>query len=246
MIRAVEEAISIGFSIVMALRRFTISVVVFLGLFAAVLGSLVGGAPPNPLTLASAQPFPNPVAAIPTSPQEQTIVLAGGCFWGLEGVFEHLKGVSSVVSGYAGGSARDAQYERVGTGQTGHAEAVQITYSPSKISYGQLLKVFFSVAHDPTQVNRQGPDSGTQYRSAIFFGSPAQQQVAQAYIDQLNAAKVFKAPIATQLSSLKQFYAAEDYHQNFIARNPNYPYVVVHDLPKIQQLRKAFPDLYKP
>jgi peptide-methionine (S)-S-oxide reductase len=230
----------------MVSRRFALPSLAFLGLSAAVLMGLAGGVPRSASTLKTVQSFPNPVAAMPTPAGEQTIVLAGGCFWGMEGVFEHLKGVSNVVSGYAGGSARDAHYEQVGSGQTGHAEAIQITYNPLQISYGQILKVFFAVAHDPTQLNQQEPDHGSQYRSAIFVGSAAQKQMAQTYIDQLNAAKVFKAPIATQLSSLGQFYAAEDYHQNFIARNPSYPYVVIHDLPKIEQLRKGFPDLYKP
>jgi peptide-methionine (S)-S-oxide reductase len=166
-------------------------------------------------------------------------------FWGVEAVFDHVKGVSQVVSGYSGGEAKTAQYERVSTGQTGHAEAVQITYDPQQISYGQLLKIYFSVAHDPTQVNRKGPDTGPQYRSAIFFTDADQQKVAQAYIAQLNQAQVFTAPIATELAPLNQFYAAEDYHQNFIVHNPAYPYVVIHDLPKLAQLQKLFPDWYK-
>jgi peptide-methionine (S)-S-oxide reductase len=181
-----------------------------------------------------------------TAPGNQTAVFAGGCFWGMEAVFEHVKGVSDVVSGFSGGSATTARYEEVSAGQTGHAEAIKITYDPKQISYGQLLKIYFSVAHDPTQVNRQGPDSGTQYRSAIFFTNRDQQQVAQSYIDQLNTAKVFNRAIATQIVPLDGFYAAEDYHQNFIARNPNYPYVVVHDLPKLAQLRQQFSALYKP
>jgi peptide-methionine (S)-S-oxide reductase len=176
---------------------------------------------------------------------QQTAVFAGGCFWGMEAVFEHLQGVSAVVSGFSGGTATTASYDAVSSGQTEHAEAVKITYDPRQISYGQLLKVYFSVAHDPTQVNQQGPDVGTQYRSAIFFANPDQQKVAQAYIQQLNQAHVFKQPIATQLVPLNGFYAAEDYHQNFIARNPTYPYVVVHDLPKLAHLKQQFPKLYK-
>jgi peptide-methionine (S)-S-oxide reductase len=197
--------------------------------------------------------IPTPAVDIPAvtssataKPGTQTAVLAGGCFWGVEAVFDHVKGVSEVVSGYSGGEAKTAQYERVSTGQTGHAESVKITYDPSQISYGQLLKVYFSVAHDPTQVNRQGPDTGTQYRSAIFFTNSDQQKVAQSYISQLNEAKVFAAPIATELTPLNDFYAAEDYHQKFIVHNPAYPYVVVHDLPKLANLKKQFPDLYKP
>ncbi len=231
----------------MTLRRFTSPRLLLFGLIAvAFLAVMTGGLPYSLSSSKAAQALPDPIASLPSSAGQSTVVLAGGCFWGMEGVFEHLKGVSNVVSGYAGGNARDAIYERVGSGQTGHAEAVQITYDPSQISYGQLLKIYFAVAHDPTQINRQGPDSGTQYRSAIFFRDAPQKQVAQAYIDQLNAAHVFQKPIATQLSPLSQFYAAEEYHQNFIVRNPNYPYVVIHDLPKIKQLREQFPDLYKP
>jgi peptide-methionine (S)-S-oxide reductase len=191
--------------------------------------------------------IPNPTTDIPkaTAKGEQVAVLAGGCFWGMEAVFEHLNGVSNVVSGFSGDSAATANYSRVSTGQTKQAEAVQITYDPSQITYGQLLRVYFSVAHDPTEVNRQGPDEGPQYRSAIFFANDKQKQVAQAYIQQLNTAKSFSKLIATQLVPLDKFYAAENYHQNFIARNPSYPYVVIHDLPKIKQLQKLFPMLYK-
>ncbi len=176
---------------------------------------------------------------------EQTIVLAGGCFWGVEAVFEHLKGVSNVVSGYSGGTAVTANYDLVSTGTTGHAEAVKITYDPTQISYGQLLKIYFLIAHDPTQVNRQEPDSGTQYRSAIFFTSSEQQQVAKDYIDRLNKARIFREPIATQIVPLAEFYAAEDYHQNFIERNPTQFYIVRFDLPKLAQLRQQFPTLIK-
>jgi peptide-methionine (S)-S-oxide reductase len=175
----------------------------------------------------------------------QTAVFAGGCFWGMEAVFEHLKGVSDVVSGFSGGDAATANYEAVSYGQTGHAEAIKITYDPAQISYGQLLKVYFLVAHDPTQLNRQGPDSGTQYRSAIFVGNVEQKRVAQAYIAQLNQAKVFPNPIVTQVDAATNFYAAEEYHQNFIDRNPNYPYVVVHDLPKLNHLKQQFPEMYQ-
>lgn len=191
--------------------------------------------------------FPNPNTDNPVTVTkgQETAVLAGGCFWGMEAVFEHLKGVSEVVSGFAGGTSATASYERVSSGDTGHAEAVKITYDPSKISYGQLLKVYFSVAHDPTQLNRQGPDTGTQYRSAIFFENDQQKKVAQAYIKQLNQEKIFSAPIVTTLVPLQGFYDAEDYHQNFIQHNPTYPYVVVHDLPKLAQLKQQFPRLYK-
>ncbi len=175
----------------------------------------------------------------------QTAVLSGGCFWGMEAVFEHMKGVTNVVSGFSGGSAKTAHYEEVSTGETGHAEAVKVTYDPSQVSYNQLLKIYFLVAHDPTELNQQGPDEGTQYRSAIFFANDQQKQAAQAYMAQLNKAHVFHKPIVTQLAPLKGFYAAEKYHQHFIDRNPNYPYVVVNDLPKLDQFRKQFPDMYK-
>ncbi len=176
---------------------------------------------------------------------KQTAVFAGGCFWGVDGVFKHVKGVSSVVSGYSGGNAATAQYETVSTGATGHAESVKITFDPSQVSYSELLRVFFSVATDPTQLNRQGPDTGTQYRSVIFYANEDQKQTALAYIDQLNKAKVFSAPIVTQVVPLKAFYPAEEYHQNFLARNPHYPYIVFNDLPKLRELQKQFPDLYK-
>jgi peptide-methionine (S)-S-oxide reductase len=176
---------------------------------------------------------------------KQTAVLAGGCFWGVDAVFKHVKGVSSVVSGYSGGNAVTAQYESVSTGTTGHAESVKITFDPAQVSYGELLRVFFSVATDPTQLNRQGPDTGTQYRSVIFYANDDQNQIALAYIDQLNRAKVFSGPIVTQVVPLKAFYPAEEYHQNFLARNPTYPYIVYNDLPKLRELQKQFPDLYK-
>lgn len=191
--------------------------------------------------------FPDPAADISTGQAKgmQTAVFAGGCFWGLEAVFEHLKGVSDVVSGFSGGSAETAHYGLVSFGQTGHAESVKITYDPTQISYGQLLKVYFAVAHDPTELNRQGPDAGTQYRSAIFFGNDNEKRVAQAYIEQLNQAKTFQKPIVTQLAPLTGFYAAEAEHQNFIDNNPNYPYVVINDLPKLRQLKAQFAALYK-
>jgi peptide-methionine (S)-S-oxide reductase len=176
----------------------------------------------------------------------QTIVLAGGCFWGVEAVFEQLKGVSNVVSGFSGGTAKNANYEAVSNGTTDRAEAVKITYDPQQISLGKILKIYFLIAHDPTQVNRQSPDEGTQYRSAIFFENPEQQRVAKAYIDRLDRSRIFPQSIATQLVPLTKFYPAEEYHQNFIARNPNYPYVVAHDRPKLSLLRQQFPNLIKP
>lgn len=194
----------------------------------------------------STKTLPDPATDISTSTAKvQTAVLAGGCFWGMEAVFEHLKGVSNVVSGYSGGSAATANYEMVSSGKTEHVESVRITYDPAQISYGQLLKVYFLVAHDPTQLNRQGPDWGKQYSSVISFADNEQQRVAQAYIDQLNQAHSFRKPIVTQLVPLTSFYAAEEYHQQFIDRNPTYPYVVMHDLPKLAQLRELFPDISK-
>jgi peptide-methionine (S)-S-oxide reductase len=196
---------------------------------------------------ASATAIPDPAVDAPlaSSKGEQTAVLAGGCFWGVEAVFEHVKGVSEVRSGYSGGSPATAQYEKVGTGETGHAESVRITYDPSQISYGQLLKVFFSVAHDPTELNRQGPDTGTQYRSAIFYSNEEQKRIAQAYIDQLDRAKVFARPIVTQVSALQSFNEAEGYHQDYLAHHPDEPYIVINDLPKVENLRKQLPGLYK-
>ena len=189
-----------------------------------------------------------PMAAAPhaqtkAAGQEQTAVLAGGCFWGVEAVFEQLAGVKDVVSGFAGGSRSSAHYDAVTTGTTGHAEAVKITYDPTRITYEDLLQVFFAVAHDPTQLNRQGPDEGTQYRSSIFYGTPDQRTAAEAFIRQLNDAKVFPRRIVTTVVPLEGFYPAESYHQNFVRRNPTYPYVVYHDLPKLEHLRKAFPNL---
>lgn len=179
------------------------------------------------------------------APAEQTAVFAGGCFWGVDAVFKHVKGVSEVVSGYAGGNAATAHYEQVSNGNTGHAEAVRVRFDPSQISYQQLLKIFFNVAHDPTQLNRQGPDVGSQYRSAIFYASAEQQKIAQGYIQQLTAARSFSAPIVTQVVPLQQFYPAEEHHQNYLALHPNQPYIVIHDKPKLEQLRKQFPVLYR-
>lgn len=174
-----------------------------------------------------------------------TAVLAGGCFWGVDAVFKHVQGVSDVVSGYAGGSASTAHYLIVSLGATGHAESVKITYDPSKVSYAQLLKIFFSVGHDPTQLNRQGPDRGTQYRSAIFYVDDEQKEIAKRYIEQLNQSKAFPAPIVTQVAALEKFYPAEDYHQNYLALHPEEPYIVYNDLPKLVALKKEFPDRYK-
>lgn len=195
----------------------------------------------------SAMSLPNPVfdASLAAAPAEDTAYFAGGCFWGIEGVYEHVKGVKSAVSGYSGGSKASPTYEQVTSGDTGHAETVQVIYDPAQISYGQLLRIFFSVAHDPTQLNRQGPDRGTQYRSAIFYNSPSQQQIAQRYIAQLTAAKFFSQPIVTQLVKLGAFYPAEQYHQDYMVHHPNQPYIVFHDAPKVAALKKHFADIYR-
>jgi peptide-methionine (S)-S-oxide reductase len=180
-----------------------------------------------------------------TTEGPRTVVLAGGCFWGVQGVFQHTKGVLNAVSGYAGGDKVTADYEKVSSGATGHAESVQVTYDPKQISYGKILQIFFSVAHDPTQLNRQGPDIGTQYRSAIFPANPEQVRLAKAYIAQLNQARAFDAAVVTKLEPDRPFYSAEAYHQDFMARNPTYPYIVFHDAPKLAELKRIFPDAYR-
>ena len=189
--------------------------------------------------------IPAPAIDEKASAGTEKAVFAGGCFWGVQGVFQHVKGVENAVSGYAGGARDDAEYETVGTGRTGHAESVEITYDPSKVTYGQLLQVYFSVAHNPTQLNYQGPDRGTQYRSTIFAANDEQKKIAQSYIAQLDKAKVFSEPIVTTLETGKQFYPAEGYHQDFLTLNPTYPYIVYNDLPKIENLKKLFPALYQ-
>jgi len=183
-------------------------------------------------------------AALATTRSEQTAVVAGGCFWGIQAVFQHVKGVISATSGYSGGASGTAEYELVSKGDTGHAESVKIVYDASQITYGQLLRVFFSVAHDPTQLNRQGPDTGSQYRSSIFYGNDEQKRIAGAYIAQLEKARVFPRPIVTQVVPLKAFYPAEAYHQDYAARHPDNPYIVYNDTPKVAHLRQQFPDLY--
>jgi peptide-methionine (S)-S-oxide reductase len=180
------------------------------------------------------------------APGEATAVFAGGCFWGVDAVFKHVKGVKNVVSGYSGGSAATAKYMLIGTGTTGHAEAVKVTYDPAQITYADLMKVFFAVAHDPTERNRQGPDVGPQYRSVIFYSDAQQKELAQRYIAQLDAAKVYAKPIATELAALDKFYPAEDYHQNYLALHPNEPYIVYNDLPKLAALKREFPAWYRP
>lgn len=185
------------------------------------------------------------VDALPAETGLQTAVLAGGCFWGVQGVFEHVRGVKQALSGYAGGPAEAASYELVSTGRTGHAESVKIVYDPAVVSYGTLLRVFFSVAHDPTQVDRQGPDHGNQYRSEIFYTSPAQKTIADAYIAQLGAAHAFARPMATRIEPLRGFYPAEAYHQDYLIRHPDYPYIVINDAPKVAALKQLFPALYR-
>jgi peptide-methionine (S)-S-oxide reductase len=182
----------------------------------------------------------NPKAAGPP----QTAVLAGGCFWGVQGVFEHVRGVQKVIAGYAGGDRASAQYETVSSGGTGHAESVKIIFDPAQVSYGQLLQIAFSVVHDPTELNRQGPDVGTQYRSAVFYGDDEQKRIAESYIAQLEKAHAFSRPIVTRVDPLKGFYPAEDYHQDYLYHNPNVPYIAMFDIPKVQNFKRTFPELY--
>ena len=198
----------------------------------------------NAASAATALPDPAVDETLAAKKGQETIVVAGGCFWGIQAVFEHVKGVTRATSGYSGGTVKNPDYEEVSSGATGHAESVEIVYDPSQITLGTLLKVFFSVAHDPTELNRQGPDSGTQYRSAIFFANQEQQRIAQAYVDQLNQAKLFQRPIVTQIAPLTGFYRAEDYHQDYATHNPNSPYIAMFDLPKVKHLQQEFPTLY--
>jgi len=190
--------------------------------------------------------IPPPAQDAPAAGQgPQKAIFAGGCFWGVQGVFQHVKGVQRAVSGYSGGTAAQASYSAVSSGRTGHAESVEVTYDPAQVSYGQLLQIYFSVAHDPTQLNRQGPDTGTQYRSAIFATDAAQLKTAQAYVAQLDAAKVFGKPIVTRLEDKPSFFPAENYHQDFMTENPRHPYIVINDLPKVEQLKQLFPGSYR-
>src|SRR5579872_1149590 len=194
----------------------------------------------------SARALPMPLVDLPPGQSNSaSIVLAGGCFWGVQGVYQHVKGVTNAVSGYAGGEKRTAEYETVSSGRTGHAESVQVTYDPHQISYGRLLQIFFSVVHDPTQLNRQGPDTGTQYRSAIFPTTAEQADVAKAYIAQLDQAHVFKKPIVTRIEPDRAFYPAESYHQDYLTHNPTQPYIAINDLPKIEDLKRVLPELYR-
>ncbi len=217
------------------MNRHRFRALLLLALFSVAASALVAGVSVN-----AAQSTPHSAGT------QQTAVFAGGCFWGVDAVFKHVKGVDRVLSGYAGGEASTAQYETVSTGTTGHAESVEVTYDPSKVSYRDLLEVFFYAAHDPTELNQQGPDEGTQYRSAIFYTNADQKKAADAYIAKLDQAKAFAEPIVTQVVPLKGFYPAEAYHQDYLARHPDNPYIVINDLPKLELLRDKFPQLYKP
>ena len=189
--------------------------------------------------------IPAPAVDQSAAPHSETIVLAGGCFWGVQAVFQHTKGVTSAISGYAGGEKQTAHYEMVGGGRTGHAESVAVTFDPQQISYGKILQIYFSVAHNPTELNRQGPDAGTQYRSAIFYANDEQKKIATAYIAQLDKAHIFPGPIVTQLETLRGFYPAEGYHQDFAVLHPSYPYIVFNDLPKVDNLKRLFASDYR-
>jgi peptide-methionine (S)-S-oxide reductase len=215
-------------------------------LYAAAIGALAITAVVVAPSLAAEDAVIIPAPATDMKPSDgiQTVVVAGGCFWGVQGVFQHTAGIVNAVSGYAGGSKNTADYSTVSTGTTGHAESVEIKYDPHKISYGKILQIFFSVAHDPTQLNRQGPDSGTQYRSAIFTTNDEQKKVTDAYIAQLNAAKVYKKPIVTKVGSLEGFYPAEAYHQDYLTLHPNQPYIAYNDIPKVENLKKIFAENY--
>ncbi len=221
-----------------------IAFVLIFGLVAWTALRALGARPPETPKI----PFPAPAidAPLATAKSQQTAVFAGGCFWGVQAVFEHLKGVSSATSGYAGGHVKSPSYESVSMGVTGHAETVSIVYDSSKLTYGQLLMVFFSVVHDPTQWNRQGPDTGSQYRSAIFYTSEEQKRIAQAYIAQLDAANVYSRPIVTRVEPFQAFYPAESYHQEYLKNNPDNSYIVYNDLPKLESLKRVFPSLYQP
>jgi peptide-methionine (S)-S-oxide reductase len=214
------------------------------GVAALVLGAVAVQRVANSAEAATQVPPPAQDEKV-TATHSETAVFAGGCFWGVQGVFEHVRGVKQVAAGYSGGAAGTAQYETVSGGDTGHAESVQITYDPTQITYGRLLQIFFSVAHNPPELDYQGPDHGTQYRSAVFPVNPEQRTVAQAYIAQLDKAHVFSEPVVTRVENFKGFYPAENYHQNFLVLHPDYPYIAINDLPKVTDLKKMFPDLYR-
>lgn len=229
--------------------RKWLSLAIGLGLVAVVVALFNGFHPSmqtsNAAAGSTAVPAPDVDEPAPTGTTNETAVLAGGCFWGVQGVFQHVKGVTQAESGYTGGAAQTANYETVSTGDTGHAESVRISFDPAQVTFGQLLRVYFSVVQDPTQLNRQGPDEGTQYRSAIFAQDDTQQRVAQAYIDQLNRAAVFPGPIVTTVSPKSEFFPAERHHQDFLNSNPTYPYIAINDMPKVNDLKQLFPELYR-
>jgi peptide-methionine (S)-S-oxide reductase len=231
----------IAFGGIMARDSVRVSVMMFATILTVLAGTLACQAGSGASGAVPAPAVDQPKVA---TTAKQTATVAGGCFWGIQAVFQHVKGVLSATSGYAGGTVKNPDYETVSSGRTGHAESVEIVYDPSQVTYGELLRVFFSVAHDPTELNRQGPDAGTQYRSIIFYGSDEQKRIAEAYISQLDQAKVYRHKIVTQVVPLQAFYPAEAYHQNFAAVHPNHPYIVFNDAPKVANLRKEFPDLY--
>jgi peptide-methionine (S)-S-oxide reductase len=223
-------------------RKFLINGLLFVIVITLLM--LTYGLPPSHTAHAAHLSDPAEDMPLAAQPGSQSIVLAGGCFWGVQAVFQHVKGVKQAISGYAGGEAETAHYEIVSTGTTGHAESVQVTYDPSQIMLGKILKVYFSVVHDPTELNHQGPDHGTQYRSAIFYSTPEQKKLAEAYIAQLQREKAFTDPVVTSLEPLKAFYPAEDYHQDYAKLHPDDPYIAMYDLPKVEYLEKELPDLY--
>jgi peptide-methionine (S)-S-oxide reductase len=223
-----------------SLANFAATLVIPLGVV-LLAAKLNGG---SSTSLAGPVSAPAVGSTLAVAPAEDTAVFAGGCFWGVEAVFDHVKGVKRAISGYAGGNLGSPSYEQVSTGNTGHAESVEVIYDPSQVSYGKLLQIFFSVAHDPTQLNRQGPDHGTQYRSAIFYNNANQQRIAQSYVTQLTAAKTFSRPIVTQVAKLNGFFPAEEYHQHYLSQHMSQPYIVINDLPKVAALKKQFPDVY--
>jgi peptide-methionine (S)-S-oxide reductase len=226
------------------MRAISFALLIFAGI---TLVAWAAGRPRNDRTGAENMPLPKPALDEPLASEhgQETVVVAGGCFWGVQAVFEHLKGMTSATSGYAGGSAATAHYEDVSTGSTGHAESVKLIFDPSQISFGQILMVFFSVGHNPTQLNRQGPDEGTQYRSVIFYSNQQQQKIAAAYISQLDSTKFFSRPIVTQVVPFQAFFPAEDYHQDYLKHHRTSPYIIFNDLPKLDHLKKEFPELYR-
>jgi peptide-methionine (S)-S-oxide reductase len=221
----------------------TISLFLIIGFIAWSAFRSIGARPPA----IPSSPFPRPTVDEPlaSAKGKETVVLAGGCFWGVQAVFEHLNGVNSATSGYSGGRIKSPSYEVVSSGLTGHAESVSVAFDPSKITFGQILMVFFSVAHDPTQLNRQGPDAGSQYRSVIFYSNDEQKRIAEAYVAQIDAAQVYSRKIVTQIAPFEAFYRAEEYHQEYLANHPNEPYIVYNDLPKLDRLKQQFPELYR-